>query len=159
LGIRYGAEAVKDLPNILTHSEFMKHVTVEGDMPSVLQSPATAVTLVYFPSDISTTRKDEVSKLVGRLIHDKLDAVEDVKAVSFGWSVENDFPVFDREEKDSGSGTVFAVFMGWSSVGALEAFREANGDRGVSEKIGDVAKVTCSITRLIQCREFGVSEW
>jgi len=143
---------------ILTHGVFVKHVLVEGDMPAVLKAPVMAVTLVYLPSDISQARKEKVSTLVGPFVHQKLDACADVKAAAFGWSVENDFPLFDREAGDKDTGTVFAAFVGWSSVDALKAFREANGDRGVFGKIGKMEKVTHSLTRLIQYREFGNSK-
>lgn len=110
------------MPSILTHSEFQKHVEVESDLRPVLQAPVTEVILTYFPSSITATEKSAISTQVQRIITSGLASCADARAASFGWSIENDFPVLGRGEGEGAVGSVLAVFVGWEKVDAANEF-------------------------------------
>jgi hypothetical protein len=145
---------VKDLPKILTHSEFQKHIEVEPGLRSVLQAAVTEVVLVYFSSKISDAQKVETSKTFSQIIGDSdLRASAEVRAVSFGWSVENDFPVLG--EKEGRVGSVFGIFVGWQSVSAQTEVERKQAYGGYMEKISEVKGVNTLVSRLVACKEFG----
>ena len=121
LSTRFGGEAVKDLPTILTHGEFTKHVAFTPSPPLVLHSPVTEILLAYFPSNISPAAKDKAGARAQQFVEKSLNKCTDVKAVSYGWGVENDFPVRDEEGK---TGSILMMFIGWPSVDAHMKFRE-----------------------------------
>jgi len=121
----FGAEAVKDLPTILTHGEFSKHVVLSPS-PLVLQSPITEVLLAYFPSDISAAGKESTATQFQKLVEKSLGGSTDVKAVSYGWGVENDFPVRGEEGQ---RGSLLTAFIGWPSVEASMKVRETEVSR------------------------------
>jgi hypothetical protein len=124
-GNRHGAEAVKDLPTILTHGEFTKHVVLT---PSslVLRSPVTEVLLAYFPSDISAAGKDAAIAQFQKFVEKSFSGSSDVTGVSSGWGVENDFPV--RGEKGQ-AGSVLMAFIGWPSVEASMKVRQTEASK------------------------------
>jgi hypothetical protein len=145
---------VKDLPKILTHSEFQKHIEVEPSLRSVLEAPVTEVILVYFSSKISDAQKVETAKVFAQIIEDSsLKTSADVKAVSSGWSVENDFPVLGGKEGRVGS--VFGIFVGWESVGARTEVEGKQAYGGYAEKLSEVKGVNMTVRRLVACKEFG----
>ncbi|KFY81249.1 hypothetical protein V500_11590 [Pseudogymnoascus sp. VKM F-4518 (FW-2643)] len=117
----FGREAVKELQTILTHGEFTKHLAIVPSPPLVLQAPVTEILLAYFPSDISEAQKDAASANVQEFSEKALKRCSDVKGFSFGWGVENDFPVRGEEGQ---TGSVLAVFIGWTSIDAHMKFRE-----------------------------------
>ncbi|KFY24308.1 hypothetical protein V493_05329 [Pseudogymnoascus sp. VKM F-4281 (FW-2241)] len=118
----FGGEAVKELPTILTHGKFTKHVAVAPSPPLALQAPVTGIMLAYFSSDISPDQTDAASANVREFSEKGLSKCSDVKSVSFGWGIENDFPVRGGEEGQTGS--VLAAFIGWTSIDAHVEFRE-----------------------------------
>ena len=113
---------MKDLPKILTHGEFTKHVAVTPFPPLVLQSPVTEVMLAYFPSDISAAGKDAATTRLQQFVERSLNTCSDVKGVSYGWGVENDFPMRGGDEGQTG--TVLMAYIGWPSIDAHMKFRE-----------------------------------
>jgi hypothetical protein len=113
---------VKELPTILTHGEFTKHVAVTPSPPLVLQSPVTEIMLAYFSSDISQAQKDAASANAQQFGEKALNKCPDVKGFSFGWGVENDFPVKGGEKGQTGS--VLTAFIGWPNIDAHLKFRE-----------------------------------
>ncbi|KAJ9605827.1 hypothetical protein H2200_009676 [Cladophialophora chaetospira] len=117
-----GEEAVKDLPKILSIGYFTKHVAVTPSPPLVLLSPVTEIMLAYFPSNISTGAKEAASTRFKQFKEKGLDKCDDVKGVSYGWGIENDFPVLGGEEGQKGS--LLTAFIGWPSVDAHMRFRE-----------------------------------
>jgi hypothetical protein len=140
LASRPGRDAVKDLPKILTHSEFSGHVVVAPFPPLVLLSPVTEVMLAYFASDISRAAQDAASAQFQRFVDVALSRCDDVRGVGYGWGVETDFPfgmgggavargveVLSEAETAPQAGrrkgTLFTAFIGWPSVGAHMAFR------------------------------------
>lgn len=78
--------------------------------------------LAYFSSDISTAAKEAVSTRFQQFVEKALNTCNDVKGVSYGWGVEDDFPIVadERERK----GTLFMALIGWPSIGAHMAFKE-----------------------------------
>lgn len=78
--------------------------------------------LAYFSSDISQAQKDAAFANVKEFSEKGLNKCSDVKGFSFGWGVENDFPVRGGDEGQSGS--VLAAFIGWTSIDAHMEFRE-----------------------------------
>jgi hypothetical protein len=78
--------------------------------------------LAYFPSDTSSVRKDAATEQLQQFVEKGLNKCSDVKAVSFGWGVENDFPV--RGGKEGQLGTILVAFIGWPSIDAHMKFRE-----------------------------------
>lgn len=124
MDIRFGEEAVKDLPTILTHGEFSKHVATTPFPPSALQAPVTEILLVYFPSDISTAAKDSVESNIKQFIDKALTGYPEIKGVNYGWGVENDFPVRGGEEGQTGS--ILMAFVGWTSIDAHLKYQETD---------------------------------
>lgn len=78
--------------------------------------------LAYFPSNISSARKDTASSQFQEFVEKGLNKCSDVKAVSYGWGIENDFPV--RGEEEGQIGSILIAFIGWPSIDAHMKFRE-----------------------------------
>lgn len=78
--------------------------------------------LAYFPSDISQAGKDAATAQAQQFVEKALNKCSDAKGVSYGWGVENDFPVRGGEEGQKGS--IFVAFIGWPSIDAHMKFRE-----------------------------------
>ncbi|KAF2031448.1 hypothetical protein EK21DRAFT_63319 [Setomelanomma holmii] len=149
----FGAEAVKDLPKILNKSMFQKHIDVGKDFRNVLQPECTEIVLVYFNSKISGEEQEQASETVEMIADMDLRSCVDVKAVSVGWSIENDFPVLGGEEGQAGK--VLGVFVGWESVDARKKVRETEGNGDYMKKIAGIGGVLTTATRLVACKEFG----
>lgn len=116
MNLRYGRDAVKDLPQILSHNEFVKHVALKPIPTVVLNSPVTEVMLAYFPADIPAEGKASKAAATARLeeFADKaLSQCADIKGWSFGWGVE-----------DGQKGNLLTLLIGWPSVQAHMKFRE-----------------------------------
>lgn len=145
---------MKDLPKILTHSEFQKHVELDVSLRPVLEAPVTEVIIVYFPPTTSSQEQMAISAFVLETIKPGLDACAEVKAVCCGWGVENDFPIlghgYGKDTNEVGSACL--VFVGWQSVDAAKAYwrHRARFEGSMMEK-GAVGVVS----RFIECREFG----
>lgn len=77
--------------------------------------------LAYFSSDISQAQKDAASTNVQQF-EKALNKCSDVKGFSFGWGLENDFPVKGGEKGQTGS--VLTAFIGWPNIDAHLKFRE-----------------------------------
>jgi hypothetical protein len=154
---RGGAEAVKDLPKVLTHSVFQKHVALDADLTAVLRARVVEVRFVCFSSDTSVEEKETVSTNVRRGINEYLDECADVSAVSVGWSLENDFPVLRDGETSGIVGAVLAVFVGWSGIEAQKEFRREHRERDEVGRSGEMNGMIGSFATLIECRQFGKS--
>ncbi|KAJ3037437.1 hypothetical protein HDV00_001676 [Rhizophlyctis rosea] len=119
----HGAEAVKDLPQVLSHSEFgSKHVDFAPYPPTALLAPVTEILLAYFPSDISPETKAAATANWKQFVDNALHKCKDVTAVNYGWGVENDFPI--RGVEDGQKGSVLVALIGWPSIDAHMEFRE-----------------------------------
>lgn len=119
---RHGHEIVKDLPKILTHGEFSKHVVLKPAPPLVLKSPITEVMLAFFPANISQSTRDAATARFEQFVVKALHTCADVEGVSSGWGVENDFPIRDGEQGQKGSH--LTALIGWPRIEAHLKFRE-----------------------------------
>ncbi|OWY57020.1 hypothetical protein AA0114_g9132 [Alternaria tenuissima] len=151
-----GAEAVKDLPQILSHPIFGHHVQLDGEARDVLNAPVVEVTLLYFSPDITDAEKEGISKTFSTGIGGDLDSNTDMRAVRSGWSVERDWPMLEGREKGEGTGTVFSILVGWSGV---EAQKKSGVIQGLVGKLGTGGnrQLIHSATKLVECREFGTA--
>ena len=122
---RSGAEAVKELPNILAGSEFGgKHLDLKPYPPTALQAPVTEILLAYFDPVSNQTIKDVATSKLSQFADNALYKCSDVRGVSVGWGIENDFPV--RGGSGNGQkGSVLVALIGWPSVEAHMKFRES----------------------------------
>jgi hypothetical protein len=150
---RFGGEAVKELPTILTHGEFTKHIAMKKTEPLVLQSPVTEVMLVYFPSNISPAGKDKAAAQLQQFVEKSLENCSDVIAVSYGWGVENDFPVRGGEPGQSGS--LLTAFIGWPSIDAHRKFRETEAFKESVDFVRDVEGIVKLAMFHISCQSLG----
>src|SRR5436305_1439850 len=100
----------------MTHGEFTKHVTLAPFPPVVLESPVTAVMIAYFASDISQAAKDAATAQLIQYLEKSVKKCSDVRGVSYGWGVENDFPVKGGEPGQVGS--ILMACIGWPSIDA-----------------------------------------
>ncbi len=144
---------MKELPTILTHGEFTKHIAVTPSPPLVLQSPVTEVLIAYFPSDIKPAGKDAAAAQLGQFVEKGLNKCSDVKAVSWGWGVENDFPVRGGEEGQKGS--ILTAFIGWPSIDAHMKFRETSAFKENVDLIRSMEGIIKLATFHISCRTLG----
>lgn len=114
-----------------------------------LQSPVTEVVLAFFPSDISSAGKDTAIAQLQKFVEKSLDGCPDVKGVSFGWGVENDFPI--RGEKGQ-VGSVLMALIGWPSVEASMKFRETETSKENVEFIRGIEGIVRLAIFHISCR-------
>lgn len=121
---RFGGEAVKDFPTILTHGEFTKHVDFTPAPPPALKAPVTEVMMIYFPSDISAAARDEVNSRVQEWVEKAVKSCPDIASLSYGWGLENDFPVRGGEKGHVGS--LLMALVGWTSTDAQIRFQETD---------------------------------
>jgi hypothetical protein len=141
---------VKDLPTVLTHSEFTKHVDVTPAPAQALKSPVTEVTLAYFPSNISLQEKAKISSQFQQFAEKGLYQCAEVTSISYGWGVQNDFPV--REVGGGLTGSLFITFIGWPSIDSHIQFQETDEFKehvGLITNIGGMLKM---VTFHVSCR-------
>ncbi|KUJ08983.1 uncharacterized protein LY89DRAFT_724539 [Mollisia scopiformis] len=116
----FGAEAVQDFPKVLTHGEFSKHVEIRPTL-SPLRAPVTQIVTAFLPAEMAGEARERVEGLVERVVRGLRGGGGGVQGVSFGWGVEDDFPV--RGEV-GGMGKVLVLLVGWESVERCQWFRE-----------------------------------
>jgi hypothetical protein len=74
----------------------------------------------FFPSAISQDVKDRILASFEPTITAVTEKRNEVKAVSAGWGLEQDFPVRGRGGRETGdNGTVFFVLVGWEEVNRI----------------------------------------
>jgi hypothetical protein len=113
----------------------------------------TEVLLCYFPSDISPAGKAAATARLQQFVEIGLGQCSDVKAVSYGWGVENDFPVRGGEARQLGS--LLVAFIGWPSVDASTTFRETEAFKDNMELISGTEDMI-NLTRVhISCQYLG----
>lgn len=80
----------------------------------MLESPITRIIASYFPSDISADEKDKkIQKVKGLLPGDNANDPGSIPW-SYGWGLENDYPVRGIDGK---TGTIFMVLVGEQTSG------------------------------------------
>ncbi|KAH8817447.1 hypothetical protein F5884DRAFT_897092 [Xylogone sp. PMI_703] len=145
----FGGEAVKDFPLILTHGEFTKHIDVTISAAPALKSPVTEVMLFYFSSDLSQARRDAAIAKLKTFLDETTGSCSDIKGVSYGWGVENDFPIRGEEGQQ---GSILAAFIGWPSIDAHAKFRETETFQESSNLIETIEGVIKSVVFHINCQ-------
>lgn len=133
----------------MTHGIFTKHVAATDSLAQALKSPVTEVLLAFFPSDFSQAEKDATTFQFQQFREKAFDKCSDVKAVSYGWGVENDFPVLGGEEGDAGS--MFSAFVGWPSVEANMKFAETEAFKENIGLIGGIKRMVKMVVLHIHC--------
>jgi hypothetical protein len=108
--------------------------------------------LAYFPSDISSTAKDTASSQFQQFVEKSLTKCKDVKGVSYGWGLENDFPVRGEERQP---GSLLIAFIGWDSIEAHERFRETEGFKENVGLITGMEGLLKMVAFHINCRSLG----
>ena len=106
----------------MTHGEFTKHVALAPFPPLALRAPVTEVILAFFPSDISQAAKDAAAAQAQQFVEKAINTCPDSQGMSYGWGVENDFPLRGGEEGQKGA--VLVSCIGWPSIDAHMKFRE-----------------------------------
>ncbi|KAF2134562.1 hypothetical protein P153DRAFT_391896 [Dothidotthia symphoricarpi CBS 119687] len=139
---------VKPLYDIMTHGEFTKHVALTSSSP--LLSPMTELILVYLPSDISPDKKTVTATQLQQFVYNGIGESFDVESVSYGWGVENDFPVKGGDAEQKGS--ILMALIGWSGVDAHKKFRETEASRDVLDSIGGMEGMVKLATLCVRCR-------
>ena len=139
---------MKDLPTVLTHGEFTKHVDVTPAPARALKSPVTEIMLAYFPPDISQDGKAEVSSQFQQFVEKGLNKCADITGISYGWGVQNDFPV--REAGDGQTGSLFIAFVGWPSIDAHMKFQK-------TDEFKEYIELTTNTERILQMATVQVS--
>jgi hypothetical protein len=109
--------------------------------------------LAYFPSDISSTAKDTASSKFQQFVEKCLSKCKDVNGVSYGWGLENDFPVKGGEEGQLGS--LLIAFIGCDSIEAHERFRETEGFKENVGLITGMEGLLKMVAFHINCRSLG----
>lgn len=135
---------------MLTHGEFTKHVDVTPPPAQALKSPVTAITLAYFPSDIALDEKAKVSSRFQQFAEKGLHQCAEVTSISYGWGVQNDFPV--REVGDGQTASLFIAFVGWPSIDAHIKFQETDEFKQHVELITNTRRMLKMVTFHVSCR-------
>ncbi|TQN65324.1 hypothetical protein CSHISOI_10116 [Colletotrichum shisoi] len=129
----FGKDFQPDLAKVLTHGEYIKHIAATPSLPEALTSSVADVFLAYYPSDISEAEKDEVAAGFGNILDERFRQHPDVTAFSYGWGLQNDFPVCG---KDGGKvGSAFSAFVGWSTNEANAKFRDSGAHDAIQQSI------------------------
>lgn len=109
--------------------------------------------LAYLPSDISTVAKDAATAHLQRFVKESLNKCADVQAVSYGWGVENDFPVRGGEEGQTG--TILVTFIGWPSIDAQVKFQQTKAFKENMDSIRGIEGLA-KLTQLhLSCQSLG----
>ncbi|KAK2015053.1 hypothetical protein LZ32DRAFT_602752 [Colletotrichum eremochloae] len=144
-----GKDVQTDFEKILTHGEYIKHITATPSLQEALKSSVTDVFLVYYPSDTSTDDKVTATIDLQDILNKSFGQRADVTAISHGWGVENDFPVYG---KDGGKvGSVFSAFVGWASVEANTECRGKGAHTATQELIRGLEGVVALKVLRLSC--------
>lgn len=111
------------MPKIFTHGLFTKHIGVTPSLSLALQSSVTELILAYFPSGVSSTQKDAVIAHLKNFEEDELKGLSGIEALSYGWGVEQDFPVKGGPEDQRAS--ILVSFIGFDSIDAQRIFKQS----------------------------------
>lgn len=83
----------------------------------------TEILVAFFPSDITQAGKDVAVAQAQQFLDKGAKTCSDIQGVSYGWGVENDFPV---RGEDGQMGAILAALIGWPSIDAHIKFRETD---------------------------------
>lgn len=114
------------MPKIFTHGLFTKHVTATASLPATLRSSMTEIVLFYFPPDLPLLSKEALIARLEECEQKERDKIPGLEAMSYGWGVENDFPVRGGFPDQRASVLIF--------MGGFEDTACQKNFRGCSEK-------------------------
>jgi hypothetical protein len=120
------------MPKIFNRGLFTKHITATPSLPVALQSSGTQVILAYFPPEISSTQKNAAIAHLKKF-EEGLKSFSGIGALSYGWGVENDFPIRGLQENQRAS--ILMCFIGFDNVDAQRTFRETEAFEKLSRLI------------------------
>ncbi|KAK1718884.1 hypothetical protein CaCOL14_004763 [Colletotrichum acutatum] len=129
----HGAELCKDLHKVLTYGEFCKHITATPSLPDALKSVVTDVFIIYFPSDITPEAKDTATTRLQEILEEGFGQVPEVTATSYGWGVQDNFPVKGGDPNQTGS--ILTAFVGWFNVEANNTFHQSESYKEIERKL------------------------
>lgn len=115
---------MKDRPKILSHGLFTKYIRLTPSASAALRSSATEVVLAYFSSVISSTRKNAPIAHFKAFEEDEIRGRSGIEALSYGWGVENDFPV--RGGLKDQRVSIPMSFIGFYSIDARSKFKQSS---------------------------------
>ncbi|KAK2043160.1 hypothetical protein LZ31DRAFT_576620 [Colletotrichum somersetense] len=145
----FGKDIQTDFEKVLTHGEYIKHIIPTRSLQEALKSSETDVFLVYYPSDMSSEERATATTGLQNILEERFSQHVDVNAISYGWGVEDDFPMC---RKDGGKvGSVFSAFVGWHSLEANMNFREAGAHTAAQERIRGLDGVVALKTMRLTC--------
>jgi hypothetical protein len=136
------------MPKILNRGFFTKHVKATPSLSVALQSPVTDIILAYFDPNISPTQRDLAIGYLQSLEDEDLKSLSGIQALSFGWGVENDFPL--RGGSDDQKASILTSFIGLDGTGAQMNFR----DSFIFEKL---LRLLRSVEGIIKVETFSLS--
>jgi hypothetical protein len=113
-----------------------------------LQSPVTEIILAYFNPNISPIQRDSAIGYLQSFEDQDLKSLSGIQALSFGWGVENDFPV--RGGSDDQKASILTSLIGLDGIGAQKNFR----DSLAFEKL---LRLVRSVEEIIKVGTFSVS--
>lgn len=126
------------MPKILSHGLFTKHIHLTPSAPA-LQSSLTEIILAYFPSDVSSARKDAAIAHLKAFEEDELRGRSSIEALGYGWGVENDFPVRGGLEDQRAS--ILMSFIGLDSIDARTKFKQSSTFERLLDLVRDLEGV------------------
>ena len=115
---------MKDMPKNFSHGLFTKHIRLTPSAPAALRSSVTEVILAYFSSASSSTRKKVAIAHLKAFEEDELRGRSSIEALSYGWGVENDFPVRGGLEDQRVS--ILMSFIGFDGTDARTKFKQSS---------------------------------
>lgn len=128
----HGAEAVKDLPKVLSHPIFMGHIDMDNNgssLKEVLEGNHTHMILAYFPPTISLESKASIKHHISQMMSDGNPSR--IRS-AHGWGIENNLPIIGRG--DDVAGAVLVIFIA--------------GDNPSSDQEGEISAAASLLTAL-----------
>lgn len=110
----------------------------------------TQLLLAYFPSDVSSMKKNTATVQLQRYLENYVEKCTYVEAVSCGWGVENDFPV--KGGSDGQKGSILTALIGWSSVIAHTKFQETEEMKKTLSSISSIENIVKLTVLRVRCR-------
>ncbi|KAK1637959.1 hypothetical protein BDP81DRAFT_426242 [Colletotrichum phormii] len=132
----YGVELCKDLPKVLTYGEFCKHITATPTFPDALKSVATDVFVIYYASNITPEAKDAATARLQEILKEGFEQVHEATVTSYGWGVQDDFPVKGGDPNQTGS--ILTAFVGWSNLEANKTFHQSQTYKEIESQLGTI---------------------
>ncbi|KAL0933672.1 uncharacterized protein CTRU02_210471 [Colletotrichum truncatum] len=144
----HGAEISKDFPTVLTHGEFVKHLALTASSAAALRAPLSEIVFIHFPGDLSADDKELIVQQLEHTVDKNVSKSPGIAAISWGWSVENDFPVVGTKEQ---SGSVLALIIGWSGITSQKSFHETTHWKAVKSEICEMKRIVTVTGLSISC--------